>query len=170
MEAHFFGETMKKLSISQIKKGECRGAPELATIEFKLHGEDTSVDFYILPFGYSTSVAQMQAFGEKKEALAGMLASVICDEEGNLIFSEDDVRKLFNDTLTDATWNKVVEINVLGKKSNSPKKTNSSSKSDSRSASRTQKSKSLNTEKSKDIQPTSENTEVSTSDDDSNKN
>ena len=159
-----------RLSIAQIKNGECRGAPEFVTVEFKLHGEDTSIDLYILPFGYSTSVAQMQAFGEKKEALAGMLASVICDKDGKLEFTEKEIRTHFNDTLTDAVWSKIVEINILGKKSNSPKKTNSSSKSGSRSASRTQKSKISNTEKSSDTEPTSVNTEALTSDEESNKN
>ena len=46
-------------------------------------------------------------------------------------FTEDEIRKHFNQSLVDAIWAKVVEINVLGKTSNSAQTTNSSVKSPS---------------------------------------
>ena len=154
---------MKKLSIAQIKNGECRGAPEFVTVEFKLHGEDTSIDLYILPFGYSTSVAQMQAFGEKKESLAGILASCICDASGTLEFTEDDIRTKFPQSLVEAIWSKVIEVNVMGKTQSSNPKPNSSVKSPSQQAKASKKSKNSRSTKSKSGQSTSENTEALTS-------
>jgi len=153
---------MKKLSIEQIKNGELIGKPEFVAIKVKLNGEDREFETYILPFSYQTAVAQMQAYGEKKEALAGILASVICDKKGNLIFTEDDIREKFNQALVDAIWSEVVSINMLGKKSNSQTMTNSSSKLGSASEKVTQKSKDSHTKKSKDIQHTQESTEAST--------
>ena len=78
------------------------GKPELVTVQIKLNGEEVDYDTYVLPFSYGTAVAQMKAYGENKEALAGVLASVICDEKGKLTFTEDEVRTLFNRALGEA--------------------------------------------------------------------
>lgn len=160
---------MKKLSIDQIKSGVLVGKPEPITVEVKVYGEMHEFDAYVTPFGYEAAVAQMRAFGEKKEALAGILASVICDESGILVFTEDDIRSKFNQPFIETMWAKVVEINMLGKKPTSIQKTNSSSKSASRQDERTQKPKRSNTAKSKSMKPMSENTEASTLGDESSK-
>ena len=139
------------------------GGPEKITVEIKFKGEDCQFDTFILPFSYDTAVAQLKAFGEKKEALAGILASVICDEAGKLVFTEIEIRKKFNQPLTDAIWAKIVEINVLGKTLKLPQTTKSSSRSGSPRAKVTRKSKPSLSQKSKNTQPTSKNTEVSTS-------
>lgn len=163
-------KTMKKLSIDQIKKGDLLGKPEKITVSIMFNGEPAEFDTHILPFSYKTAIAQMQAYGEKKEALAGMLASVICDEDGNPVFTEEDVREKFNQALVDAIWNKVVDINMLGKKSNSVPKTSSSSKSVSPSGRQSAKSKRSRTRKLSNTQPTSKNMEPLTSEEDSSKN
>lgn len=160
---------MKTLSIEQIKSGALVGKPEPITVEVKVHGEMHAFKAYIMPFGYEAAVAQLRAFGQKKEALAGILASVICDEEGVLVFTEEDIRSKFNQPFTEILWDKVVETNMLGKKSISTQKTNSSSKSASQQGGRTRKSNRSNTVKSKNTKPTLENTEASTSDDESSK-
>ncbi|MDQ8951941.1 phage tail assembly chaperone family protein, TAC [Acinetobacter rudis] len=160
---------MKKLSIDQIKSGVLVGKPEKITVTVKVHGEEHEFDSYITPFGYEAVIAQMRAFGEKKEALAGILASVMCDENGVLIFTEDDVRSKFNQPFIETMWAKVVEINMLGKKPTSTSKTSSSSKSASRQGGRTRKSNRSNTAKSKNTKPTSESMEASTLDDESSK-
>lgn len=160
---------MKKLSIDQIKSGALVGKPEPITVKVKVHGEEHEFDTYITPFGYEAAVAQMRAFGEKKEALAGILASVICDENGALVFTEDDIRSKFNQPFVETIWNRVVEVNMLGKKSTSTPKTSSSSKLESRQDGRTQKRNRSNTAKSKDTKPTSRNMEASTLDDESSK-
>lgn len=139
------------------------GEPEKITVEIKVKGEDCEFDTFILPFSYDTAVAQLKAFGEKKEALAGILASVICDEKGELVFTETEIRKKFNQALVDAIWAKIVEINVLGKTSKLPQMTKSLSRSGSPRAKATRKSKPSPSQKSKNIPATSKNMEVSTS-------
>ena len=93
---------MKKLTLKDIKSGALMGKPEHVTVQIKVSGEDAEFDTHILPFSYSTAVAQMKAYGENKEALAGVLASVICDEKGQLAFTEDEIRTHFNQALVDA--------------------------------------------------------------------
>ena len=159
---------MKKLSLKDIKSGALMGKPEHVTVQIKVNGEDAEFDTYIQPFSYNTAVAQMKAYGENKESLAGILASVICDESGNLEFTEDEIRTRFNQALVDALWTKIFDVNVMGKQL-SLTKTTKSSKSASRSVKHTVKSPTSLTGKSKSTPPTSESTEVSTLEEDSSK-
>lgn len=122
---------MKKLSLSEIKAGTLVKKVEKVTITIKANGEDAEFDTYIKPFSYATAVAQMKAYGEDKEALAGVLASCICNEAGELAFTEQEVRENFSQALVDAIWEKVYEINVLGKPLKSQQKKSSSVKSQS---------------------------------------
>lgn len=161
---------MKKLSLKDIKSGALMGKPEHVTVQIKVNGEDAEFDTYIQPFSYNTAVAQMKAYGENKEALAGILASVICDESGKLEFTEDEIRTHFNQALVDALWSKIFDVNVMGKQLSLTKTTKSSSRSASRSVKRTAKSQTSRTEKSESTPLTSESTEVSTSEEDSSKN
>ncbi|WP_427927595.1 phage tail assembly chaperone family protein, TAC [Acinetobacter guillouiae] len=153
---------MKKLSLKDIKSGLLMGKPEEITVNIKVSGEDCEFNTFILPFSYDTAVAQLKAFGEKKEALAGILASVICDKDGKLEFTEDDVRTKFNQALVDAIWSKIVEVNVLGKTQTLAQTTNLLSKSGSQQVARSQKSKPSRSQKSKSTQRTSKNTAAST--------
>lgn len=155
---------MKKLSLKDIKSGVLMGKPEEITVQIKVSGEDCEFNTFILPFSYDTAVAQLKAFGEKKEALAGILASVICDKNGKLEFTEDDIRTKFNQALVDSIWAKIVEVNVLGKMPTLAQTTNSSSKLESQAEKPTQKSKRFRSQKSKNTPLISKNTEVSTSD------
>lgn len=160
---------MKKLSLKEIKSGALMGKPEHVTVQIKVNGEDAEFDTYILPFSYNTAVAQMKAYTDNKESLAGILASVICDENGKLEFTEDEIRTHFNQALVDALWNKIFDVNVLGKQLSLAKTTKSSSKSVSRSEKRTRKLPTSHSGKLKNTQPTSESTAASTSEGDSNK-
>ena len=146
------------------------GKPEHVTVQIKLNGEDAEFDTYIQPFSYNTAVAQMKAYGENKESLAGILASVICNEEGELAFTEEEIRTHFNQALVDALWGKIFDVNVMGKQLSLTKTTKSSSRSVSRSVKRIAKSQTSRTEKSKSTQPILENTEALTSEEDSSKN
>ena len=154
---------MKKLSLKDIKSGILMTEPEKITVEIKLNGEDFEFDTYILPFSYETAVAEMKAYGEKKEALAGILASVVCDDKGKLAFTEEEIRTKFNQALVNAIWAKIVEVNMLGKKPSLVLTKNLSSKSESPLEKPTAKSKSSKSQKLKDTQPTSSNTVASTS-------
>ena len=154
---------MKKLSLKDIKSGILMTEPEKITVEIKLNGEDFEFDTYILPFSYETAVAEMKAYGEKKEALAGILASVVCDDKGKLAFTEEEIRTKFNQALVNAIWAKIVEVNMLGKKPSLVLTKNLSSKSESPLEKPIAKSKSSKSQKLKDTQPTSSNTAASTS-------
>lgn len=145
---------MKKLTLDEIKAGVLVKGLEKVTVQLKVEGEDAEFDTFVKPFSYATAVAQLKAYGEDKEALAGVLASCLCDETGGLIFTEDDVRKHFSQSLVDAIWEKVYDVNFLGKTSKSQQKTNSSVKSQSQQEVPSQKSASSTSKKSKHGQPT----------------
>ncbi|MHA3104679.1 phage tail assembly chaperone family protein, TAC [Acinetobacter sp. ANC 3791] len=154
---------MKKIDIAEIKSGSLLGQPEKVAVQIKLGDEDAEFETYVKPFSYDTAVAHLRAFGEKKESLAGILASCICDDSGTLEFSEDDIRTKFPQSLVEAIWSKVIEVNVMGKTQSSNPKRNSFVKSQSLRVKASKKSKSLHTQKSKSGQPTSENMEALTS-------
>ena len=153
---------MKKIDITEINAGVLIAKPQAVTVQIKYNGEDAEFSTFIKPYSYDTAVAKLRAFGENKEALAGILAASICDAEGNLQFTEAQVRRNFSQDLTDALWFKIVEVNSLGKTQNSNPKLNSSVKSRSQRVKASKKSKTLHTQKLKSGQPTSENTEAST--------
>ncbi|KJV38186.1 phage tail assembly chaperone family protein, TAC [Acinetobacter brisouii] len=154
---------MKKIDIAQIKAGVLIAKPQAVTVQIKHDGEDVEFDTFIKPYSYDTAVAKLRAFGEQKEALAGILAASICDAEGNLQFTEAQIRQKFDQNLTDALWYKIVEVNSLGKTQNSNPKRNSSVKSRSQRVKASKKSKTSHTQKLKSGQHMSENTEASTS-------
>ena len=151
---------MKKITLSDIKSGILIGQPEKATVFISVNGEQAEFKTYIKPFSYDTAVATFKAMGEKKEALAGTLASCICDKDGNLTFTEDEIRKNFNQHLVNAIWDKIVEINVLGKTSKSLKKKKSSVRLLSPQDGQSKKQENSRTEKSEHGQPTDKKEEV----------
>lgn len=118
---------MKKLSLNEIKSGALIGKPQQVTVQIKVDGEDCEFDTHIKPFSYATVVARWKAVGENKEALAGTIASCVCNEEGRLLFTEDQVRETFSEELIEAIWQKIYDINNIGGKSKAKsfEKTNS---------------------------------------------
>ena len=118
---------MKKLSLSEIKSGALLGKPQPITVQIKVDGEDFEFDTHIKPFSYATVVARWKAVGENKEALAGTIASCVCDEAGELQFTEDQVREKFSEQLIEAVWQKIYDVNNIGGKSatTNSEKTNS---------------------------------------------
>lgn len=121
---------MKKLTLDQIKSGSLIGHLTPVSIEIDLNGEKFEFDTHIKPFSYATAVARMQAYGENKEALAGIIATSLYDEKGEQAFTTEEVRENFTQSMTEAIWSKLVDINSLGKeKSNSNQTQNSSVKS-----------------------------------------
>lgn len=152
---------MKKISLKDIKSGALLGKPEKVIVTFKLDGEEAEFETHVKPFNYDTAIANYKAYGENKAALAGIIASCLCDESGKLILNEDDVRQHFNQALVDATWNEIIQVNALGKPSKLTPTQNSVSKSDSQQAAPTAKSKKpLHSAKSKPTQPTPESAEA----------
>lgn len=123
---------MKKISLSEIKSGSLIGNMESVSIPIVMNGEECEFDTHIKPFSYATAIENMKAFNEEKEALAGIIASSLCDDKGENLFTADEVRNNFSQALTNAVWAKIVEVNGLGKKEeNSNQTPNSSAKSES---------------------------------------
>lgn len=141
----------KKISIAEIKAGALIGTPILVTVPIMLGDEQSEFDTYVKPFSYATVVARWNAVGQNKEALAGTIASCVCDESGELSFTEDEVRANFSDELIEALWSKIIEVNNIGGKlkTMNSEKTNSSQNSSSTGSVGTRSNKSKRTSRSK---------------------
>lgn len=102
---------MKKLSLDEIKAGALIGEPVPVSIKIMFNDEEAEVDTYIKPFNYETAVASLSAYAEKKESLAGIIASCVTDKKGKPVFTEQQVRQHFNQHLVEAAWQKIYEVN-----------------------------------------------------------
>ncbi|NUF19342.1 phage tail assembly chaperone family protein, TAC [Acinetobacter baumannii] len=112
---------MNKLSIEDILSGALVGKPELIEVDIVVNGKPCTFETYIKIMDYDTAKAQMEANTEGREGLASILADCIVTEDGQRIFTEEQVRQKFNKHLIDALWAKILEKNFLGKL-NTPKK------------------------------------------------
>lgn len=117
----------KKISISEIQSGALIGTPVAISVPITLGGEQCEFDTHVKPFSYATVVARWNAIGQNKEALAGTIASCICDETGKLSFTDEEVRTNFSQELIEALWDEIVKVNNIGGKS----KTTNSEKTNS---------------------------------------
>lgn len=118
----------KKISIAEIQSGALIGTPVAISVPITLGDDECEFDTHVKPFSYDTVVARWNAVGQNKEALAGTIASCICDEKGKLSFTENEVRENFSEELIEALWAKIIEVNNIGGKLKkmSSGKTNSS--------------------------------------------
>lgn len=141
----------KKISIAEIQSGALIGVPVAISVPITLNDEECEFDTHLKPFSYATVVARWKAVGESKEALAGTIASCICNEKGESQFTEDQVREKFSEELIEAIWQKIYEVNNIGGKlkTASSKKTNSSRNSRSTGSAATQSSQSRKTSRTK---------------------
>lgn len=164
----------KKISIAEIQSGALIGTPVAISVPITLGDEECEFDTHVKPFSYATVVARWSAVGQKKEQLAGAIASCVCDETGKLLFTDNDVRANFSEVLIEALWAKIIEVNNIGGKlkTTNSEKTNSSQNSPSAESVGTPSNKSKKTSRSKKSN-TGKNTpvdvEASTSADESSK-
>lgn len=119
---------MNKLSIEDILSGALVGEPELIEVDIVVNGEPRTFETHIKIMDYETAKAQMNANNEGREGLACILADCIVTENGEPIFTEEQIRKNFNKHLIQAIWDKIIEKNYLGK-SSTPKTSLPNSKS-----------------------------------------
>ena len=118
----------KKLSLADIKSGILIDTPEKITVEILVNGEPCDFETHIKIMDYSTAIAQMEANQKNKEALASILADCIVDEQGEAIFTEDEIRLKFNKPFIEAIWAKILEKNFLGKVSPTTNSSNCSTR------------------------------------------
>ena len=157
----------KKISIAEIQSGVLIGTPVAISVPITLGDDECEFDTHVKPFSYATVVAPWNAVGQIKEALAGTIASCICDEKGKLSFTENEVRENFSEELIEALWAKIIEVNNIGGKLKkmSSEKTNSSQNSPSTESVETplKKSKKISRSKKSNIgENTSTNVEALT--------
>lgn len=133
---------MNKLSVDDILAGVLVGKPELIQVDIVVEGKPRSFETYIKIMDYETAKAQMNANTEGREGLASILADCIVTEDGERIFTEEQVRLKFNKHLIDAIWQKILEKNFLGKSSTQKKSLTSlrSGQNSSKTASRARQS------------------------------
>ena len=141
----------KKISIAEIQSGALIGTPVAISVPITLGDDECEFDTHVKPFSYATVVARWNAVGQNKEALAGTIASCICDEKGKLSFTENEVRENFSEELIEALWAKIIEVNNIGGKLKkmSSEKTNSSQNSPSTESVETLSKKSKKISRSK---------------------
>lgn len=94
-------------------------------IEFEARGKVHKFDVYVRPLSYQSAVAELAAVANKKDAVASRIASSICDENGNPVFTAEDItgeadpeRGQMDGGLVIALLSAIGEVNGLGKPKN----------------------------------------------------
>ncbi|MEQ6925629.1 phage tail assembly chaperone [Pseudomonas sp. 2848] len=140
-----------KLNIDSLRQaGAFTGRPVEKEISWR-QGDDTlTATVFVRPLGYQSAVSDVLAAGGKQDSIAGRIAAAICDEEGNPVFTAQDIThgpldpdelaKDRNSTkrlgaldgnLTVALLTAIHEVNNLGKMPNSASSTSSGTSSSS---------------------------------------
>lgn len=108
-------ETLKNL-------GAFTGAPVEKEITWKQGDKEHVATVFIRPLSYKSTIADLQALGDKKDQLAARIAASICDETGKPVFTADDItgdadpeRGALDGNLTMALLTSIAEVNNLGK-------------------------------------------------------
>lgn len=80
------------LSVDSLKEmGAFTGRPTEKQITWKHDGEEVSATVFIRPLSYKTALSDIRSAHEKSDALAGRIASCVCDAEGNPVFTAADI-------------------------------------------------------------------------------
>jgi len=104
------------------KMGAFTGAPIKKTITWKKGEDEHSADVYVRLLSYHSTVAELNAFShDHADAVAGRIASCICDAEGKPVFKPEDItgeadpkRGPLDGNLTIALLTVIAEVNRLG--------------------------------------------------------
>jgi len=116
-------ESVMKLGVDVLQSaGAFIGAPVRKTITWEQDGAQLSAVTCVRKLSYRSAVADVRAFGDSGNMVAGRIAACICDEEGKPIFTVGDIngdsdpkRGPLNHNLTVALLNIVAEVNSSGK-------------------------------------------------------
>jgi len=81
-----------QLSIDSLKKmGAFTGAPVERSVKWKQGDQELEATVYVRPLSYKSAVSDLIAAGQKGDAVAGRIASCICDAEGKPVFTPGDI-------------------------------------------------------------------------------
>ena len=138
-----------KLSINGLKEmGAFTGRPVEREIKWLQGGKELVATVFVRPLGYRTAINDVLSATGKVESYAGRIAASICDEEGQPVFTVDDItgdadpeRGALDGNLTVALMVVIAEVNNMGKTMSSPTPTSSGTSSPSPSAPRSRKPK-----------------------------
>lgn len=128
-----------KLSIDALQKaGAFTGAPVKREVTWVQDGEELTATVYVRPLSYRSAIADITAAVGRGDSAAGRIAACICDEDGEPVFTADDItgeadpnRGPLNADLTLALLNVIGEVSGLGKPRSSSNKTKSGASSSS---------------------------------------
>lgn len=112
-----------QLSIDNLKQmGAFTGAPVEREITWKQGDQEHTATVFVRPLSYLSAKSDLLAMGGKGDAVAGRIAASICDEEGNPVFTPEDItgeadseRGPLDGNLTMALLTVIGEVNGLGK-------------------------------------------------------
>ncbi|HIF4664641.1 TPA: phage tail assembly chaperone family protein, TAC [Citrobacter koseri] len=121
-----------KLTLDSLKQtGAFTGRPVEKEITWKQGEKEITATVYVRPMGYHNAVSSVLSAAGKIDGVAGRIASSICDENGNPVFTVADItgeadpdRGALDGALTVALLVAIQQVNDLGK-TNSAQKTNS---------------------------------------------
>lgn len=121
-----------KLTLDTLKQaGAFTGRPVEKEITWTQGEQELTATVYVRPMGYHSAVSTVLSFSGKIDGVAGRIASSICDENGNPVFTVADItgeadpeRGALDGALTVALLVAIQQVNDLGK-TNSAQKMNS---------------------------------------------
>lgn len=119
----------KTLSLADIKNGALIKNVKKKTIEFILNGEQQKAEVFIkaLPFVQTEPLyARLPNIQDDKTLIQEWIALSVADENGQTLFTADEVNQYFTLPLMSALFKEIMEMNALPKD-----KTDDSGKSDS---------------------------------------
>ncbi len=80
------------LSVDSLKEmGAFTGAPVEQEISWKQGDKELTATVYVRPLSYLSAKSDLLAAGQKSDAVAGRIASCICDEKGAPVFTVADI-------------------------------------------------------------------------------
>lgn len=111
-----------KLTLDSLKdKGAFAGAPVEKEITWQQGDEEHTATVFVRRLSYSAAMTDITSSGAKDVMVAGRIASSICDEDGNPIFTIEDVtgeadpeRGALSHALTMELLRVIGEVNSLG--------------------------------------------------------
>lgn len=112
--------------------GAFAGQPEKRDVTFDVNGEPKTLTFYIRKAAYNTVTTQWRPENQGKDAIALRLASYVCDEKGDAVFTVEDItgtaeRGPLIETLTIALFAAIGQVNGITESGDEEKKESTSS-------------------------------------------
>ena len=114
------------LTVETLKKtGSFTGLPVQKEIEWESGGVKHTATTYVRPLGYHAAKADIMALNEGRDRVAERIAAQICDEQGNPVFTAEDIlgtaspdRGPIDGPIVVALLVAIQEVSNLGKSTN----------------------------------------------------